>query len=334
MEFSWTNASVFGGSGPNRGCTPRPATDLREALAEEIDPLQRNRTQKGPAMDVTLRQGRSEDSKECGRILYEAFKSIADQHNFPPDFPSTEIATGRASTLMSHPGFYSVVAEIEGKIVGSNFLDERTSIAGIGPISVDPTVMNQRIGRQLMCEVMARATRRAFPGVRLVQIAYHYRSLGLYTKLGFDTREPLSAMQGKPLGLRIRGYEVRRATEVDLEACDALCRAVHGHDRSGELHDAIQQGAANVVEHLDRITGYSTGIAWFAHAVGKTNEDLKALIAAAPAFLGPGFLVPTRNGELMRWCLSNGLRIATQATLMTVGLYNEPAGPYLPSILY
>jgi hypothetical protein len=36
----------------------------------------------------------------------------------------------------------------------------------------------------------------------------------------------------------------------------------------------------------------------------------------------------------MRWCLNSGLRITQPMTLMTVGLYNEPAGAYLPSILY
>jgi|SRR5580692_7162976 hypothetical protein len=65
-----------------------------------------------------------------------------------------------------------------------------------------------------------------------------------------------------------------------------------------------------------------------------TNEDLKALIAAAPAFQGPGILVPTRNAGLFRWCLENGLRVVQPMTLMTVGLYNEPAGAYLPSILF
>ena len=96
----------------------------------------------------------------------------------------------------------------------------------------------------------------------------------------------------------------------------------------------MRQGSATVVERLGRITGYSTGIGWFNHAVAETNDDLKALIGAATGFLGPGFLVPSRNGELFRWCLSQGLRISTQATLMTIGLYNEPAGAYLPSILY
>jgi len=33
-------------------------------------------------------------------------------------------------------------------------------------------------------------------------------------------------------------------------------------------------------------------------------------------------------------CLANGFRLVMQMTLMTIGLYNEPAGAYLPSVLY
>jgi predicted N-acetyltransferase YhbS len=280
-------------------------------------------------MTVTLRRGTAEDATECGRIDYEAFGSIAAQHNFPPDFPSVEVATQVVTMLLSHPGFYSVVAELDGKIVGSNFLDERSTIAGIGPVSVDPAVMNRTVGRQLMQAVMDRAAQRNFSGIRLVQIAWHFRSLALYTKLAFETRETLSLMQGKPLALAIPGYEVRPAREADLLACNQLCFRVHGHDRGGELLDAIRQGTANVVERRGRVTGYCTGIGFFNHAIGETNDDLKALIAATPAFPGPGFFVPSRNGELFRWCLDHGLRVVNQGTLMTIGLYNEPAGAIL-----
>lgn len=285
-------------------------------------------------MTVTLRAGTTADAKECGRICYEAFRSIGAQHNFPPDFPSLEVATEVVTMLLSHPGFHSVVAELDEKIVGSNFLDERSTIAGIGPVSVDPPVMNRTIGRQLMQAVMDRAVQRGFPGMRLVQIAWHVRSLALYTKLGFETRETLSLMQGKPVALKLPGYEVRPAREPDLPACNQLSFRVHGHDRGGELRDAIGHGTGNVVERLGRITGYSTGIGFFSHAIGETNDDLKALIAASQTFLGPGFFVPSRNGEIFRWCLNHDLRVVNQATLMTIGLYNEPAGAYLPAILY
>ena len=68
--------------------------------------------------------------------------------------------------------------------------------------------------------------------------------------------------------------------------------------------------------------------------MGRTNYDLQALIAGAPSFLGPGIIVPTRNAALFRWCLENGLKVVEPMTLMTRGLYNEPAGAYLPSVLY
>src|SRR5690242_4662575 len=128
-------------------------------------------------MGLTLRHGTIADAQACGLIDYEAFKTLAEQHGFPPDFPSAEIATGLCSRLLSHSGFYGVVAELDGKIVGSNFLDERGVIAGIGPISVSPQVQNGTIGRQLMQAVLERTAEKRFPGVRLVQAGYHNRSL-------------------------------------------------------------------------------------------------------------------------------------------------------------
>ena len=285
-------------------------------------------------MSVTLRPGTPADAEPCGMICYAAFKVIAEAHNFPPAFPSPEVAIRLLSYLLAHPGFYAVVAELDGRVVGSNFVDARSPIAGIGPITVDPAVQNRTIGRQLMQQAMERVAQRRFPGVRLVQAAYHSRTLALYAKLGFIVREPLATMQGSPLGLHIPGYTVRSASGEDLQACNQVCRSVHGHDRGGELADAIQQHTAVVVEHAGRLTGYATSIAFFGHALGETNVDLKALIGAAPVIPDPGFLLPMRNGELFRWCLDHGLRVLQTNTLMSMGLYNTPAGAFLPSILY
>lgn len=170
--------------------------------------------------------------------------------------------------------------------------------------------------------------------MRLVQAAYHSRSLCLYTTLGFEVREPLVNLQGPPLAVHIPGYTVRRATEGDLDGCNALCRRIHGHDRRGELLEAITGGTATVVEHEDRLTGYATVLGFSGHVVGESTADLKALIGAAAEFVGPGFLLPTRQGELFRWCLEHGLRVVQPLTLMSLGLYNEPRGVFLPSILY
>jgi hypothetical protein len=141
-------------------------------------------------------------------------------------------------------------------------------------------------------------------------------------------------LSGSPPNKKIAGYEVRQASEVDLESCNQLCRRVHGHDRSGEVQDAIAARTAMVVEHSGHMTGYATGIGFLAHAVGETNTDLMALIGAAPAITGPGILVPTRNHALFCWCLEKRLALVYQMTLMSIGLYSEPAGAYLPSVLY
>ncbi|HET6521127.1 MAG TPA: GNAT family N-acetyltransferase, partial [Geminicoccaceae bacterium] len=234
----------------------------------------------------------------------------------------------------SRSDVYSVVAEADGRVVGSNFLWETAPVVGVGPITVDPAVQDGAVGRRLMEDVLGRARDRRFAGVRLVQAAYHSRSLALYTKLGFDAREPLAALQGPALDLAVPGYAVRPAAEADVAACNALHLRLHGYERGRDLLDAIGQGTATVVEHGGRVTGYATGIGFLGHAVSGGNADLKALIGAAPAFPGPGFLLPTRNGELFRWCLAHGLRVVQPMTLMSLGLYNEPAGAFLPSVLH
>src|SRR5215207_8470802 len=157
------------------------------------------------ATGLTLRAGRLEDAETCGSICYEAFKAIADQHNFPPDFPSPEVAIGLTTMLLSRPDIYSVVAEMDGEIVGSNFLWEGNQVSGIGPITINPKVQNSSIGRKLMEDVIRRSDEKGFLSVRLVQAAYHNRSLSLYTKLGFNPNEPLSAMTGNPLNMKIEG---------------------------------------------------------------------------------------------------------------------------------
>jgi GNAT superfamily N-acetyltransferase len=285
-------------------------------------------------MPLALRLGTPGDADRCGTICYEAFKTIAEHHQFPADFPSPEVAAANFARWLSHPGYHVVVAEQDGRLVGSNVLDERSTIAGVGPITVDPAVQNRTIGRQLMQAVLQRVAERHGPGVRLCQAAYHNRSLSLYTTLGFEVREPLVTLQGPPLAVKSPGYAVRRATEGDLDDGNALCRRIHGHDRSGELLEAITGGTATVVEHESRLTGYATVVGFSGHAVGESHADLKALIGAASAFVGPGFLLPTRNGELFRWCLAHGLRVVQPLTLMSLGLYNEPQGGFLPSIIY
>jgi GNAT superfamily N-acetyltransferase len=284
--------------------------------------------------EVRIRPALPEDSAVCGEICYRAFSAINAAHNFPCDLPGLEAGVELLTQRFSAPGYYCVVAEIDGRVVGSNVLDERSIITGVGPVTVDPSAQNCGVGRSLMQAVMDRSEKLHAPGIRLVQAAFHNRSLSLYTSLGFDIREPLSCVQGKPRERSIPGCTVRLAEPADLDASNVLSRRVHGFDRGKELEEGIREKTALVVKRAGRITGYASELAFFGHATAETNLDLQALIASAESFGGPGILVPSRNTALLRWCLGNGLRIVQPNTLMSMGLYNEPAGAWLPSIIF
>ena len=286
------------------------------------------------AEPVVLRQFEQRDITQCGRICYEAFRTIAEKHGFPPDLPSPDVGAGIMETLYNGPGFYGVVAERDGAVLGSNWLDERNAISGVGPITIDPAVQDGGLGRRLMHAVIERSDARGFPGVRLVQAAYHARSLSLYTKLGFASREELAVMDGAAADSKLTGYAVRPLGPDDLPACNEICTNVHGFHRGAELQAAGAANNAFVAERDGAIRAYTSGLGFFGHSVGETTEAICALLAAAPRLPSLGVLVPIRNYQLFRWCLDRGMRVVLTMTLMSRGLYHEPSGPCLPSVVY
>jgi GNAT superfamily N-acetyltransferase len=292
----------------------------------------------GRGMAIALRPIEPADADECARIAYEAFAGLHDYHRFPRDFPTLEAAVQLTSSFIAHPAIWGVVAEAEGRIVGSNFLDERGSITGVGPVTVDAKAQGQGIGRRLMEAVIERGARAR--GIRLFQDSFNMPSLSLYASLGFEVKEPAVVMTGTPRSGPPAGTEVRTLEEGDLEQCENLCLTVHGFERTNELRDAIQIPVFSPFVALrdGRITAYATTLTFFpaAYAVAETEDDMRALITCALA-AGDGsasFLLPTRQAGLFRWCLSEGLRAVKPMTYMSMGEYRDPTGCWIPSVLY
>ena len=282
---------------------------------------------------ISIRPASPADAEDCARVMFAAFESLATRHTFPIEAQSLEFTRMQMESMLATDGICALIAERDDDVVGSAFQDERGDIVGIGPVSVDPATQGG-VGRALMECLLQRCAGRGARGVRLVQTAYNYRSLSLYAKLGFAVREPLSVFQGHMRSVGTTSGDVRTATPQDLDSCDDLCRRVHGHDRHGELSSWIGVGMARIVERGGQITGYATGCGYLSHAVGKSDDDIIALLAAAETIAGLGFLVPSRNTDLMAWCLDSGLRLVQQSTLMSIGFYAEPQGSWLPSIGY
>lgn len=287
-----------------------------------------------PLGRISLRPFEARDVEPCGRICYEAFRNVADRHGFPHDVPNAEVAAGMLSFLLETRGFYGVVAERDGVVAGSNWMDERSAVAGVGPVTVDPVIRDAGIGRRLMEDVIARSELQGSAGMRLVQVAYNVRSLSLYTKLGFASREELIVLSGVPENPQLRGYTVRPMQPDDLEPCNRLCQSVYGFPRTGELLTALSGPHAFVAVRGGAIRAYTSGLGYFGHTVGGTVESICALLAFAPHMPSVGVIVPVGNYPVFRWCLDHGMRAVVTMTLMSRGAYHAPNGPYLPSIVY
>ena len=284
---------------------------------------------------MTLREATPADAEACAQIVFDAFGAIHDHHRFERDFPVLEAAAQMMGAWIPHPSVWGVVAEKDGRIVGSNFLDERSPIRGVGPITVDPEGQNAGVGRRLMEAVIERGEGAA--GIRLLQDAFHMRSLCLYESLGFDVKEPVAVTAGKPRSGPVDGIDVRPLVEEDIEECGALCERVHGFPRTNELPDALHAMTPFVAVRDGRITAYSTSVSFWPmnHGVAETEDDMRALLLGAAAATGEplAFLVPLRS-PLFRWSLTEGLRLVKPMNVMAMGEYQEPRGSWFPSVLY
>lgn len=294
-------------------------------------------------MTIQIRPMRPEDVERCGEICHAAFKDIAERHGFRPDFPAPDAAVGLMQMLFDSPDAFSVVAERDGELLGSNHLAEYDAIRAVGPITVDPQAQAKGAGRLLMEAVIERGKQSIeegnAAGIRLLQDAFNGASLSLYTSLGFDPREPLALMEGELHGDVPPGVTVRAITEEDYAACAELCRMVHGFDRVNELKHTPPFLTSFVAIRDGHITAYASGPHFWAlnHAVAETESDMQAVLTGA-SNLTPGqplsFLLPIRQSDLFRWCLEKRLRVMKPMNLMTIGEYHHPRGCYLPSVGY
>uniref|UniRef100_A0A7S2H3R7 N-acetyltransferase domain-containing protein n=1 Tax=Helicotheca tamesis TaxID=374047 RepID=A0A7S2H3R7_9STRA len=294
---------------------------------------------------VHLREGQPKDSSEAGLVCYFAFKDVAEKNNMRPELHSADDSIKAVASKLASSHVYSVVAidKKSGKILGSNFLHEEDHICGVGPISVDPADgQNLGLGRMLMEDVLRRAAERNKAGVRLLQDCFNMRSLALYSKLGFRGRGTTAVLHGAVVHAKKgsdviaipSGCKTRKCIESDVEACCKLCVSIHGHDRRNDLMQAIEHRKSFVVLREGRITAYTTGLTYNGHSVAESNHDLKALIVSAGDIMYPGFHCPVDNGELLQWCLESGLAITKCMTMMSIGMYNNPSKPYLPSVCF
>ncbi|MDP2948047.1 MAG: GNAT family N-acetyltransferase [Chloroflexota bacterium] len=277
----------------------------------------------------------------AGTLVYEAFLDIATRHNFEPPFESPEFARFLVRFLNSSEGFTSFVASEGGQPVAVNFLDERNEIAGVGPVAVSVAHQGRRLGRVVMEALLERAERFGYESVRLLQAAYNLVSFSLYSALGFEVKDGMALVRGRPRPGEHPAGVIRECEPSDLDALDGLSMEVLGFRRRGDIESVMAWTRPLLVERDGRPTGFVCRFAtpdstFLGPAVARDEETLRDLIAGA-AMSTPGelrFLLPVSCPWLLRWALQGGFSLVELDTLMVRGAYEAPAGAYMPSAWY
>uniref|UniRef100_B8HP11 GCN5-related N-acetyltransferase n=1 Tax=Cyanothece sp. (strain PCC 7425 / ATCC 29141) TaxID=395961 RepID=B8HP11_CYAP4 len=270
---------------------------------------------------------------ELGRICHEAFSALQERHGVARDIPDLDTGLRIISHVAARSDYSGVVAAIDGRIVGSNFLLHSDFVAGVGPLTVDPQVQSRGVGRALMQWVINEADRRGIRQLRLFQEAINTTSLSLYTALGFDWRGSAVLMQAQPASTD--DPSIRPLSVDDLDSIALLSRTAYGFSRAG---DAAQLLAAQIPGFLRQRDGRAVGYlisSLFGHGGAETEEDLFALIAQAARQVPPqmaAFICPLSRPEAFRRALAAGHRTIKLLSYMSLGDFTEPGGAYLPSI--
>jgi len=266
-------------------------------------------------------------------ICHEAFSALHDRCGIERDIPSPEVGEMIIGQVVQRPDYTGVMAVLDGEIVGSNFLCFGDEVAGVGPITVDPTVQSKGVGRALMQWVIDEARRREIRQTRLFQEAINITSLSLYTALGFDWRDSAVLMQAAPAAEE--DPEVRPITADDLSAIADLSHLAYGFSRAGDAAQLIQFQIPGFLKlRGGKPVGYMFATL-FGHAGAETDEDLLGLAAQAARHLPPPlakFICPMARAGLFRKAMAAGHRTGKVLSYMSLGDYTPPTGAHFPSI--
>jgi len=287
-----------------------------------------------------------EDLPACASICYEAFTEFNASVGLSPEFPPREVVDVPSALLSQAfmPGFEGFVAEnAEGTIVGSNLVELRDEVAGIGPITVSPAAQDTGAGKLLMQAVMQAAAKKDMRTVRLCQIASNAKSFSLYLNVGFDPLWTCLQYEGFSTVDQIPGFTCEPLAATHVEACSALHKSACGSHRGKDIEAMIGSPHPNCVvidDATQQIVAYTTGTFLSGHTVATSDDAFKALVVfqskaiqaaqSAGAPLPPTtFFFPPGFPHLARWLASNGFRLNRQIVRMGYGPQDTPADGFL-----
>jgi GNAT superfamily N-acetyltransferase len=144
--------------------------------------------------DVTVRPLQEADLGEADRIMrlaFGTFLGLPDPGAFmgDADYVRTRWAADPPSAL---------AAEVEGRLVGTNFVARWGSVGFFGPLTIDPSHWDKGVARALLTETMPFFDRWGVTHAGLFTFPQSPKHLALYQSYGFQPRF-LTPVLAKPL---------------------------------------------------------------------------------------------------------------------------------------
>lgn len=284
-------------------------------------------------MNLELVPATKEHIALLGDICHRAFSSLHDRFGIERDIPDTQIGEMIISQTVLRDDYTGVMAVLDGRIVGSNFLTFGDEVAGVGPITVDPEVQSRGIGRQLMQWAVDEARRLGIRQTRLFQEALNTTSLSLYTSLGFEWRGAALLMTAP--AAENAHPDVRPITTDDLAAIEELSKRAYGFSRAGDAAKLLEWKTPGFIKITDGEPLAYQFATLFGHAGAVTDEELLGISSQSALHLPPAlrkYILPLSRSSLLPMALASGHRVEKMLSYMSLGDFTPPPGSYFPSI--
>ncbi len=197
-------------------------------------------SQKTVAAEILVRPMRETDLVSVRRIFRVAFGTFIGVPNPEEFWADREYVFTR---WRRDPGS-ALVAELNGAVVGSNFLTRWGSFGLFGPLTVRPDLWDQRVAQKLLDRTMEIFAEWGVRETGLFTFAHSAKHLGLYYKFGYWPWF-LTAIMSKPASAQatsVQKFSSMKNQDEALSACRRLTDSIYkGLDVTLEIRAVADQ---------------------------------------------------------------------------------------------
>jgi hypothetical protein len=279
-------------------------------------------------MDFLIRNMAKEDINRVGEIIYEAFNSVAIKYGYISNVNSVEEGSRLAWTLFHHGPCERLVAEVEGRVVGSACLSIRGDFAGLGPAVVDPYCQDKAMGKELISGVLKKAEN--LKSIRTFTESFNPAAFSLYyfSSNFMPVADVLDLFHnGIAQNLTDQSCNVSQTTMKDIEEIYIYDYPRSKLDRRPDIRFYINWGKVLAFRHQQKIRGFLVclpGPRWvqLGPLVAEGEEEAECLFRYALMFYkGKNFRsrIMAKDYKLAKALKGVGFRIYCMNNLLVRG---------------